>query len=387
MAHSAAAVRQHDDNTAAAAIAREIQAVVTGAGLDHLLRVQLREPSPVVSQISLTLAADSQFAQTIDIPVYVLQDVPNLSKTHAALGQLIVELNSKLAVHKATTGRNGNKDFEKALVRYKTEIVQSGILNGLHRDILGLVNTDFVAENLADCLSATLDAADLGFITVVIHEDEDGTNLEVFTRLEVDDNTEWGYGVSLPLTVILDAKAYHDYRDVADLALTVLAEGLDAQHDRLAADNADADLLEVIQGCREEIITSGLSSAMTDVQKDSVSSLVETCAASGPQMTGCFAAMVGVQTVEQHRIPGRVLREIDGVVEAAREIFEGDDGLRTKDPVAFAATLARKIGHLLPRVAGPLAGFLFADMLHNNGDAGEFKAAITTQGKLSVRLH
>ena len=95
MAHSAAAVRQHDDNTAAAAIAREIQAVVTGAGLDHLLRVQLREPSPVVSQISLTLAADSQFAQTIDIPVYVLQDVPNLSKTHAALGQLIVELNSK----------------------------------------------------------------------------------------------------------------------------------------------------------------------------------------------------------------------------------------------------------------------------------------------------
>ena len=384
MAHSAAAARQHADT--AAAIAREIQAVVSGAGLDHLLRVQLREPNPVVSQICLTLAADSQFAQTIDIPVYVLQDVPNLSKTHAALGQLLVEINSKLAVHKATTGRNGNKDFENALIKYKTEIVQSGILNGLHRDILGLVNTDFVAENIAESLSATLDEADLDFITVVIHEDEDGTNLEVCTRLEVNDNSEWGYGVSLPVAVILDAKAYHDFRDVADLALTVLAEGLDAQYDRLAADNADDDLLEVIMRCRAEILASGLSSAMTDEQKTAVGALVESCGVSGPQMTGPFAALVGVQTAEQHRIPGRILREMDGVVEAAREIFEAYDDLRTKDPVTFAATLARKIGHLPPRVAGPLAGFLFADM-HHNGDAREFKSAITTQGKLSVRLH
>ena len=385
MAYSAAASRQHDDS--AAAIAREIQAVVNGAGLDHLLRVQLREPSPVHSQISLTVAADSRFAQTIDIPVYVLQDISNLSKTHAALVQLLVEINIKLAVHKATTGRNGNKDFENALIQYKTEIVQSGILNGLHRDILGLVNTDFVAENLADCLSATLDEAELDFITVVIHEDEDGSNLEVCTRLEVNDNSEWGYGVSLPLTVILDAKAYHDYRDIADLALTVLAEGLDAQHDRLAADNADDDILQVIRGCRAQILASCLSSAMTDEQKTAVGALVETCATSGPQMSGQFAAMVGVLTAEEYRIPARILREMEGVVSAAREIFEADVDLRTKDPVAFAVTLARKVGHFPPCVAGPLAGFLFTDMMHNNGDAREFKLAVTAQGKQGVRLH
>ena len=385
MAHSATAARQHDES--ATAIACEIQAAVAGAGLGHLLRVQLREPSPVQSRICLTVAADSQFAQTIDIPVYVLQDITNLSKTHAALGQLLVELNSKLAVHKATTGRNGNKDFENALIRYKSEIVESGILNGLHRDLLGLVNTDFVAENIADSLSATFENSDMGFISVVIHDEGHGINLEVCTSLETIDGTEWGYGVSLPLTLILDAKAYHDYRDIADLALTVLAEGLDAQHDRLAADNTDADLLEIIQGCRAEIIASGLSSAMSDEQKAAVGALVETCSSAGPQMNGRFAAMLGVLAAEEHRIPGRVLREMDGVVAAAREIFEADDDLKTRDPVAFAGMLARNIGHLPPRVAGPLAGFLFADMQHNNGDADGFKSAVTAQGKLSVRLH
>ncbi|MEI7610403.1 MAG: hypothetical protein WCJ64_23740 [Rhodospirillaceae bacterium] len=384
MAQRAAAARQQDDT--AAAIAREIQAAVAGAGLDHLLRVQLREPSPVHSRICLTVAAETQFAQTIDIPVYVLRDVPNLSKTHAALGQLLVELNSKLAVHKATKGRAGNKEFENALLRYKSVIVESGILNGLHKNILGLVNTEFVAENLADYLSATLERSDMGFISVVIHEDENDTNLEVSTRLETIDGTEWGYGVSLPLSIILDARAYYDYRDIADLALTVLAEGLDAQHKRLAIDNADDDLLEIIQGCRAEIIASGLSSAMTDVQKTAVEALVESCNVPALQMTGPFAAMLGVLMVEEHRIPARILREMDGVAEATRELFEADD-LNTRDPVAFAGMLARKIGHLPPRLAGPLAGFLYADMQHNNGDADEFRAAVTDQGKLGIWLH
>ena len=385
MAQRAAAARQFDNT--AAAIAREIQAVVAGAGLDHLLRVQLREPSPVHSRISLTVAADTQFAQTIDIPVDVLQDIPNLSKTHAALGQLLVELNSKLAIHKATTGRTGNKDFENALLRYKSEIVESGILNGLHKNILGLVNTDFVAENLADYLSTTIESNDMEFISVVIHKDENDTNLEVCTRLETIDGTKWGYGVSLPLSIILDTKAYYDYRDIADLALTVLAEGLDAQHNRLAIDNADDDLLETIQGCRASIIASGLSSAMTDVQKAAVKALVESCDVPGLQMTGRFAAMLGVLMVEQHLIPARILREMDGVVEATREIFEADNELNTRDPVAFAGMLARKIGHLPPRLAGPLAGFLFADMRNNNGDADEFRVAVIDQGKLGIRLH
>ena len=371
---------QQDPGAIADALSRKILADIIGAELEHLLFIEVREPKPGEFAICLTAGVDTEHEQYVLLSPEVF-DTPGTSPAETAVSHLVVEINSTLAVHLAQHGRNGDGDFVEALNDYRTEILESGILADVPNNILEAIDVKVVLEQIADIIDELM--AEYGFHDISVAIGDDEISLDVSATFESAEGVEWQSTVNIPLPILLDLDVYADFKDATDFALSSLVEELAKQVESLRADGAPADLIKAVTACKSEITACELTTALSDRQEQALRDMVDFCAqVSAPQ-----AAMNGLMTAETHEIPIRFFRCLEGVMPAVRKLFEGDEELDTNDPIAFNARLSKKVGRLPPLVAGPLAGFLFADMVRHDVDTKPFRDAIMKAGRAGARLH